>query len=141
MRGLASPAIQVGQGIERRRLSDRLTALVLDADDDLGMRIDDQAHRLSGQIKGHLETRAQIDALAPADAVPEKLAYVTAALSLLRRELAGEKMLLGFGGSPWTLATYMVEGGSSDEFERIKLLFHTDRATFDALLEKLKSNC
>ena len=84
-----------------------------------------------------LDTRAQVDALAPATAVPEKLRYVADALALLKRELAGQKALLGFGGSPWTLATYMVEGGSSDEFERIKLLFYTDRATFDALLEKL----
>jgi uroporphyrinogen decarboxylase len=84
-----------------------------------------------------LETRAQIDALAPPEAVPEKLNYVAEALALLKTELAGEKALLGFGGSPWTLATYMVEGGSSDEFERIKLLFYTDRAAFDALLEKL----
>jgi uroporphyrinogen decarboxylase len=84
-----------------------------------------------------LETRAQIDALAPADAVPEKLAYVTDTLALLKKELAGQKMLLGFGGSPWTLATYMVEGGSSDEFERIKELFYTERALFDALLEKI----
>ena len=84
-----------------------------------------------------LDTRAQIDALAPAAAVPEKLRYVADALVLLKKELAGQKALLGFGGSPWTLATYMVEGGSSDEFERIKLLFYTDRATFDALLEKL----
>jgi uroporphyrinogen decarboxylase len=84
-----------------------------------------------------LDTRAQIDALAPAAAVPEKLRYVADALVLLKKELAGKKALLGFGGSPWTLATYMVEGGSSDEFERIKLLFYTDRATFDALLEKL----
>jgi len=84
-----------------------------------------------------LETRTQIDALAPAAAVPEKLRYVADALVLLKKELAGQKALLGFGGSPWTLATYMVEGGSSDEFERIKLLFYTDRATFDALLEKL----
>jgi uroporphyrinogen decarboxylase len=84
-----------------------------------------------------LETRAQIDALAPTDAVPEKLNYVASALTLLKTELAGGKALLGFGGSPWTLATYMVEGGSSDEFERIKLLFYTDRGTFDALLEKL----
>jgi uroporphyrinogen decarboxylase len=84
-----------------------------------------------------LDTRAQVDALAPAHAVPEKLRYVADALVLLKKELAGQKALLGFGGSPWTLATYMVEGGSSDEFERIKLLFYSDRSTFDALLEKL----
>ena len=76
-------------------------------------------------------------ALAPAHAVLEKLSYVAEALALLKTELAGKHALLGFGGSPWTLATYMVEGGSSDDFERIKTLFYTDRATFDALLEKL----
>lgn len=84
-----------------------------------------------------LETRAQIEALAPAEAVPERLSYVAATLALLKKELAGEKALLGFGGSPWTLATYMIEGGSSDEFELSKRLFYTDRALFDALLEKL----
>ena len=86
-----------------------------------------------------LETRAQVDALAPTDAVPERLRYVADALALLKKELAGSRALLGFGGSPWTLATYMVEGGSSDEFERIKLLFYTERATFDALLEKISA--
>jgi uroporphyrinogen decarboxylase len=84
-----------------------------------------------------LDSRAQIDQLAPADAVPERLRYVSDALTLIKKELAGTKALLGFGGSPWTLATYMVEGGSSEDFERIKQLFYTDRATFDALLEKL----
>ena len=84
-----------------------------------------------------LGTRAQIDALAPAEAVLEKLNYVALTLEKLRTGLAGQKALLGFGGSPWTLATYMVEGGSSDDFNRIKVLFYTDRPAFDALLEKL----
>ncbi|MEJ6602479.1 MAG: uroporphyrinogen decarboxylase [Opitutaceae bacterium] len=84
-----------------------------------------------------IETRAQIDALADADSIPEKLSYVPAALRLIRQEVGDTKAVLGFGGSPWTLATYMVEGGSSSDFERVKLLFYTDRAMFDALLEKL----
>lgn len=87
-----------------------------------------------------LETRAQIDSLVPADAVPDRLSYVADTLALLKTQLAGQRALLGFGGSPWTLATYMVEGGSSDEFERIKQLFYTERATFDALLEKLTAS-
>ncbi len=84
-----------------------------------------------------LETRAQIEKLSAPSAVPDRLSYVADTLALLKKELAGQKMLLGFGGSPWTLATYMVEGGSSEEFERIKQLFYTHRATFDALLEKV----
>src|SRR4051812_17445362 len=89
------------------------------------------------EMEFRLETRAQVDALAPAASVPERLHYVADALALIKKELAGERALLGFGGSPWTLATYMVEGGSSEEFERIKQLFYTERATFDALLEKI----
>lgn len=84
-----------------------------------------------------LETRAQVDALRDPEVIAEKLAYVPAALRLIRKELGDTKAVLGFGGSPWTLATYMVEGGSSDDFERIKLLFYTDRVLFDALMEKL----
>ncbi|HVU34727.1 MAG TPA: uroporphyrinogen decarboxylase [Opitutaceae bacterium] len=84
-----------------------------------------------------LETRGQVEKLAPAEAVTGRLRYVADALALIKKELGETKALLGFGGSPWTLATYMVEGGSSDEFERIKQLFYTDRATFDALLERI----
>ncbi|MEY4489620.1 MAG: hypothetical protein RIQ79_2128 [Verrucomicrobiota bacterium] len=90
------------------------------------------------QMAYRLDNRAQIDALAPASAVPDKLAYVGDALRLLKREVATTgHTLLGFGGSPWTLATYMLEGGSSEDFARAKLLFYTDRPSFDALLEKL----
>ena len=88
-------------------------------------------------MEGRTATRADVEKLAPADAVTERLDYVAAALRLIRGELAGKRALLGFGGSPWTLATYMVEGGSSEDFERVKLLFYTDRGTFDALLERL----
>lgn len=90
------------------------------------------------QMDYRIETRAQIEALAPADAIPERLAYVGEALRLVKREVAATgHAVLGFGGSPWTLATYMLEGGSSDDFARAKLLFYTDRSAFDALLEKL----
>jgi uroporphyrinogen decarboxylase len=84
-----------------------------------------------------LETRAQVESLATAQAVPERLRYVAEALTLIKKELGGTRALLGFGGSPWTLATYMVEGGSSEDFERIKQLFYTERATFDILLERI----
>jgi uroporphyrinogen decarboxylase len=84
-----------------------------------------------------ISTQAQVDALAGPDAIAEKLAYVPAALRLIRQEVGDTKAVLGFGGSPWTLATYMVEGGSSSDFEKIKLLFYTDRVLFDSLLEKL----
>ena len=83
-----------------------------------------------------LDRRDQIDNLDPSG-IEEKLAYVADALKLIRADLDGSKMLLGFGGSPWTLATYMVEGGSSKNFERIKALFYSDRASFEALMEKL----
>jgi uroporphyrinogen decarboxylase len=83
-----------------------------------------------------LENRAQLDRLEPAG-VAERLDYMAQSLALVKRELKGERALLGFGGSPWTLATYMVEGGSSEDFSRIKELFYTDRAFFDALMEKL----
>jgi len=91
-------------------------------------------------MERRLDSRAAIEALGPADAVPEKLSYVGAALALLKRELAGSRALLGFGGSPWTLATYMVEGGSSEDFSLVKALFYQDRATFDLLLAKLTAS-
>jgi uroporphyrinogen decarboxylase len=83
-----------------------------------------------------LENRAQLDRL-NANGVAERLDYMAQSLARVKKELQGEKALLGFGGSPWTLATYMIEGGSSEDFSRIKELFFTDRPFFDALMEKL----
>ena len=83
-----------------------------------------------------LETRAELDRLS-SENVRDRLRYVGEALRLLRDQLGDRTALLGFGGSPWTLACYMLEGGGSDEFPRARELFRTDRAFFDALLEKL----
>jgi uroporphyrinogen decarboxylase len=88
------------------------------------------------EMEFRLENRAQLDRLDPT-AVTARLAYVAKALELVKADLKGQRALLGFGGSPWTLATYMVEGGSSDDYARIKQLFYTDRAFFDALMGKL----
>ncbi|HZP59408.1 MAG TPA: uroporphyrinogen decarboxylase [Opitutaceae bacterium] len=84
-----------------------------------------------------LASRADIDRLAPAGAVPERLAYVAGALALLKKELAGRTALLGFGGAPWTLACYMLEGGGSENFARARDFFRTDRTAFEALMQKL----
>jgi uroporphyrinogen decarboxylase len=83
-----------------------------------------------------LENQAQLDRL-DATGIASRLAYVGEALALVKTQLRGEKALLGFGGSPWTLATYMLEGGSSDDFERSKAAFYADPGFFNALLEKL----
>ena len=83
-----------------------------------------------------LDSVERIDSLDPS-AVEEKLNYVADALKLIKSELAGDKALLGFAGSPWTLATYMVEGGGSKDFKKIKSLFYSNPKAFDQLMEKL----
>ncbi|HET6603753.1 MAG TPA: uroporphyrinogen decarboxylase [Xanthomonadaceae bacterium] len=83
-----------------------------------------------------VRTRAQIDALPLPDPETE-LRYVMDAVRTIRRELAGRVPLIGFSGSPWTLACYMVEGGGSDHFARTKALMLDQPATMHALLEKV----
>lgn len=83
-----------------------------------------------------IESKADIDRL-DGSAIEERLDYVAQTLRLLRKTLGDETALIGFGGSPWTLATYMVEGGSSKDYSRAKRLFYTEREQFDALMEKI----
>ena len=82
-----------------------------------------------------VRSRADIDALS-AD-VTEPLRYVYDAIALTRRELGGKVPLIGFSGSPWTLATYMIEGGSSKTFARAKALLWNEPAAAHRLLETL----
>jgi uroporphyrinogen decarboxylase len=65
------------------------------------------------------------------------LGYVMAAVKEIRRALAGRVPLIGFSGSPWTLATYMVEGGSSKDFRHIKQMMYASPAVMHVLLDKL----
>jgi len=69
--------------------------------------------------------------------VTERLSYLDQALRLLRKELGDQTALIGFSGSPWTLATFMMEGGSAEKYTRALKLFHEDRQTFCKLAEKL----
>jgi uroporphyrinogen decarboxylase len=67
----------------------------------------------------------------------QELGYVIDAVRLIRKELNGMVPLIGFAGSPWTLATYMVEGGSSRDFYKTKSMLFSDGATAHQLLTKL----
>jgi uroporphyrinogen decarboxylase len=73
----------------------------------------------------------------PSPDVNDSLAYVMNAISLTRRELDGKVPLIGFSGSPWTLATYMIEGGSSKTFSKAKKLIYQDPKLAHQLLGKL----
>lgn len=67
----------------------------------------------------------------------DELGYVMKAVSTIRRELKGEVPLIGFSGSPWTLATYMVEGGSTKTFADVKKMAFEEPEVMHMLLDKL----
>lgn len=69
-----------------------------------------------------VRTEADVAALAVPDM--DKLRYVFDAVTSIRRALNGRVPLIGFSGSPWTLACYMVEGGGSDDYRQVKSLMY-----------------
>lgn len=83
-----------------------------------------------------IQTRTDIEKLSVTQ-VCEKLSYVDKALRLLRTELGDQTALIGFSGSPWTLATFMMEGASVPKYGRALALFREDPMTYFALAEKL----
>jgi len=86
------------------------------------------------KFRNPVSTESEIKNLAVPD-VNDKLGYVFDAVSLIRRELDGQVPLIGFAGSPWTVGTYMVEGGSSREFAKIKGLAAENPALLEHMLD------
>lgn len=83
-----------------------------------------------------VRNQADVDALHQPNANTD-LGYVMKAVSTIRSALDGRVPLIGFSGSPWTLATYMVEGGSSKDFRHIKAMLYSQPEVLHALLGKL----
>ncbi|MBA4243963.1 MAG: uroporphyrinogen decarboxylase [Pseudomonas sp.] len=88
------------------------------------------------RFKKVVSSLADIEALPVTDAEKD-LGYVMDAVRTIRRELNGRVPLIGFSGSPWTLATYMVEGGSSKDFRKSKAMLYDNPQAMHALLDKL----
>ncbi len=87
-------------------------------------------------IHNPVRSAADVQALRAFDP-REGLSYVMAALGLVRRELAGKVPLIGFAGAPFTLASYLIEGGSSRNYLRTKQMMYADPAAWHALMERL----
>ncbi|SHG11535.1 uroporphyrinogen decarboxylase [Vibrio gazogenes] len=83
-----------------------------------------------------IQSRADVNKIGIPDPESE-LQYVMNAVRQIRHDLQGSVPLIGFSGSPWTLATYMVEGGSSKAFTKIKKMMYAEPETLHALLDKL----
>ena len=83
-----------------------------------------------------IRDKAAVDKLVIPD--PETdLVYVMDTIRLLRKELAGRVPLIGFSGAPFTLATYLIEGGSSKNYFQTKKMMYTDPELYKSLLNKI----
>jgi len=101
----------------------------------MGMNVD-MVETKGPQLHKPLRSKIDIDGLKTAD--PERsLRYVLDALSMTKRLLGGRVPLIGFAGSPWTLATYMIEGGASRDFKNIKAMMLDEPDLLLALLKKI----
>ncbi len=83
-----------------------------------------------------LRDAAAVAALEKPDRL-DRIGYLFETIRLMRHALAGRVPVLGFAGAPFTLASYLVEGGASRDFRRTRLLMHTQPRVFTDLLERL----
>lgn len=82
-----------------------------------------------------VRSEADLKALRTPD-MGSDLKYVTDAVSQIRKSLDGRVPLIGFSGSPWTLACYMVEGGGSDDYAKVKTMAYSNPTLMHQLLSK-----
>ncbi len=83
-----------------------------------------------------LNSKADVDKLDPSR-VLDHISYTPDAIRETRKELGNERAIIGFAGSPWTLASFMVEGGSSRENLRSRAMLYNEPKLFNNLLEKI----
>jgi uroporphyrinogen decarboxylase len=88
------------------------------------------------KVDFELSSRADVDKLDPSR-VLDHIAYTPEAIKLVRNEVGDNQAIIGFAGSPWTLASFMVEGGSSRENLRSRAMLHDEPKLFYTLLEKI----
>ena len=108
---------------------------ILTIPDAMGLGLSIEEH-IGPRLAQPVRTRADICALPQPDPETE-LRYVMDAVRLIKHELAGRVPLIGFAGSPWTLATYMIEGGSDREFKRAKEMLYGAPEDLARLLDTL----
>jgi len=82
-------------------------------------------------------TLGQVANLKPVEAIHDTLSPIYETVRILARELPKETTLIGFAGAPWTVATYMVAGKGSKDQAAAHALKKTDRATFQALIDRI----
>ena len=91
------------------------------------------------KFKYPIRNQADLDRLPVLD-VNDSLDYVMRAVTSIRKALNGQVPLFGFSGSPWTLATYMIEGGSSKDYRYTKGFLYSNPEFLHQLLDKLATS-
>lgn len=101
----------------------------------MGIEIDFEEGK-GPQIRNSVSRLSDIERLKVINAEAD-VSYVGETLKRLKEELKGERALIGFSGSPFTLASYAVEGGHTKEYKKIKSLMWEDRGAYELLMQKI----
>ena len=113
----------------------------------IAMGVDlDIVEKIGPVIKNPIRTAADVAKMRDIDA-PRDMAYLRETIEIVRKALDSEEFskiapipLIGFSGAPFTLASYLIEGGPSREFSKVKRVMYEEPALWHALMEKLTKN-